>query len=173
MPLLVGTIPDVQPVTIECVAEVSRRYQIPVALLGGVLAQERGRLGQASPNKNGTWDIGPMQVNSAWLKFFAPYGITEHRLKHDGCANLTVGAWIIRYEQGRAKGDLWRAVGRYHSHQPDLAADYQGKVAAKVGELNTGRQTLARLLERPMGAVRQWRDQGGGHCRQQDECQMT
>jgi len=87
MPLIVETIPNVQPVTIECVAEVSRRYQIPVALLGGVLTQERGRLGQSSPNKNGTWDMGPMQVNSSWLKFFAPYGVTEHRLKHDGCAN--------------------------------------------------------------------------------------
>ena len=87
MPLIVEAIPNVQPVTIECVAEVSRRYQIPVALLGGVLAQERGRLGQSSPNKNGTWDMGPMQVNRSWLKFFAPYGVTEHRLKHDGCAN--------------------------------------------------------------------------------------
>jgi hypothetical protein len=24
-------------------------------------------------------------------------------LKHDGCANLAVGAWIIRYEQGRVQ----------------------------------------------------------------------
>ena len=55
MPVLtVEAMPVAQPVTIECVAEVSRRYQIPVGLLGGVLAQERGRLGQSSPNKNGT-----------------------------------------------------------------------------------------------------------------------
>jgi hypothetical protein len=68
MPLLsIEAMLTVQPVTIECAAEVSRCYQIPVALLGGVLAQERGRLGQSSPNKNGTWDFGPMQVNSAWL----------------------------------------------------------------------------------------------------------
>ena len=152
MPFLaIEALPVSLPITIECVAEVSRRYQIPVALLGGVLAQERGRLGQSSPNKNGTRDFGPMQVNSAWLKLFAPYGITEHRLKHDGCANLAVGAWIIRYEQGRAKGDLWQAVGRYHSHKPDLAVAYQSKVADKVGELNTGKQTLARLLEEANG----------------------
>ena len=152
MPVLtVEAVPVVQPVTLECVAEVSRQYQIPVALLGGVLAQERGRLGQSFPNKNGTWDIGPMQVNSTWLKFFAPYGIDQHRLQHDGCANLAVGAWIIRYEQGKAKGDLWRAVGRYHSHQPGLAAAYQSRVAVKVGELNSGRQTLARLLEEANG----------------------
>ena len=88
MPVLtVEAMPVMQPVTLECVAEVSRQYQIPVALLGGVLAQERGRLGQSSLNKNGTWDIGPMQVNSAWLKFFAPNGIDQHRLQHDGCAN--------------------------------------------------------------------------------------
>jgi len=152
MPFLaVEALPVSQPITIECVAEVSRRYQIPVALLGGVLAQERGRLGQSSPNKNGSWDLGPMQVNSAWLKFFAPYAITEHRLKHDGCANLAVGAWIIRYEQGRAKGGLWQAVGRYHSHRPELAAAYQAQVAAKLGELDAGRLTLAQLLEEANG----------------------
>ena len=72
-------------------------------------------------------------------------------MQHDGCANLAVGAWIIRYEQGKAKGDLWRAVGRYHSHQPGLAAAYQSKLAVKVGELSSGRQTLARLLEEANG----------------------
>ncbi len=144
MPVLtVEAMPVVQPVTIECVAEVSRQYQIPVALLGGVLAQERGRLGQSSLNKNGTWDIGPMQVNSAWLKFFAPNGIDQHRLQHDGCANRR-RHYNHPHGQGRVKGDLWRAVGRYHSHQPGLAAAYQGKVVVKVGELNSGRQTLAR-----------------------------
>ena len=94
-----------------------------------------------------------MQVNSTWLKFFAPYGIDQHRLQHDGCANLAVGAWIIRYEQCRAKGDLWRAVGRYHSHQPGLAAAYQSKVAVKVGESSSGRQTLAQLLREVNGGV--------------------
>lgn len=149
--MTVETLTVSQPITIECVAEVSRRYQIPVALLGGVLAQERGRLGQSSPNKNGTRDLGPMQVNSSWLAFFESYGVTEHRLKHDGCANLAVGAWIIRYEQGRAKGDLWQAVGRYHSHKPDLATAYQSQVAAKVGKLNTGQWALDRLLEEANG----------------------
>ncbi len=32
-----------------------------------------------------------------------------------------------------------------------LAAGYQHKVAAKVGELNTGRQTLARLIHEANG----------------------
>ena len=66
-------------------------------------------------------------------------------------APTAVGTITIRYGQGKAKGDLWRAVGRYHSHQPGLAAAYQSRVAVKVGELNSGRQTLARLLEEANG----------------------
>ena len=46
---------------------------------------------------------------------------------------------------------MWQAVGRYHSHRPDLAAAHQAKVAAKVGELDAGRLTLARLLEEANG----------------------
>lgn len=80
MPLFaVEALPVNKPITIECVAEVSRRHQVPVALLGRVLAQEPGRPGGSSPNKNGAYDFGPMQVNSAWLKFSAPYGVTERK----------------------------------------------------------------------------------------------
>jgi len=147
----VDSLPIKQPVTIECVAEVSRRYQIPVHLLGGVMAQEQGSLGKASPNKNGTWDFGPMQVNSTWLKSLAPYGITEHHLKFDGCANLAVGAWIIRYEQGRAKGDVWQAVGHYHSHNPALAGDYRKKIAVHVEKLGKGQMSLADVLVKANG----------------------
>jgi len=152
MPLLnVEMSPVTQPITVECVAEVSRRYQIPPHLLGGVMAQERGSLGQANPNKNGTWDFGPMQVNSTWLKSLAPYGITEQRLKYDGCANLAVGAWIIRYEQGRAKGDVWQAVGHYHSHHPALAEDYRQKIALNVEKLGKGQMSLADVLVKANG----------------------
>lgn len=152
----IDTVP-VQPVTIECVAEVSRRYRIPVHFLGGVLAQEKGSLGQASPNKNGTWDFGPMQVNSTWLKSLGPFGITGQRLKYDGCANLAVGAWIIRYEQGRAKGGLWQAVGHYHSHNPALAWDYRQKIALHVEKLGKGQMSLADVLARANGGERDWR----------------
>ncbi len=79
MPLLtVESFPFTQPVTVECVTEVSRRYQIPVHLLGGVMAQEKGSLGQITPNKNGTWDFGPVQVNSTWLKSLAPYAASPN-----------------------------------------------------------------------------------------------
>jgi len=38
-----------------------------------------------------------------------------------------------------------------HPYQQDLAAACQDRVSAKVGELNTGKQTLARRLEEVNG----------------------
>jgi len=38
-----------------------------------------------------------------------------------------------------------------HPYQQDLAAACQHRVSAKVGELNTGKQTLGRMLEEANG----------------------
>jgi hypothetical protein len=138
--------PDTQPVTLECVVEVSRRYQVPVEIIAGILAQERGRLGTRSPNRNGTEDLGPMQINTFWLRTLGRYGITENHMLHHGCYNVAVGAWIVRYEQARGRQPLWQAVGRYHSPDPARASGYARKVAGKVRDLLSGRLTLAGIL---------------------------
>jgi soluble lytic murein transglycosylase-like protein len=138
--------PDVQPVTLDCLVAVSRRYQVPLEVLAGILAQEHGRLGAKSPNRDGSADLGPMQINTFWLPTLRRYGIAETHLLYHGCYNVAVGAWIVRYEQARGGGELWRAVGRYHSPQPERAAGYVRRVAGKVRDLLSGRLTLARLL---------------------------
>lgn len=138
--------PDYQPVTLECMVAVSRRYQVPIEIIAGILAQEHGRLGARSPNRNGTADLGPMQINSFWLPTLRRYGITESQMLHHGCYNVAVGAWIVRYEQARGRLDLWRAVGRYHSPDPARAAGYMHKVAGKVRDLMGGRLTWAGIL---------------------------
>lgn len=141
-----------QPVTLECVAAVSQRYQIPPVLIGAILAQEHGRLGQKRANRDGSHDMGPMQVNSFWLPMLRRHGVEEgHMLRH-GCYNLAVGAWILRYEQARA-GEIWRAVGRYHSHDPQRAADYIRRVAAKARDIEAGRLPLWEILSHANNAV--------------------
>lgn len=137
--------PEFQPVTLECVVAVSRKYQVPIEVIAGILAQERGRLGETSGNANGSRDIGPMQINSFWLPTLRRYGVGEGHLLWHGCYNVAVGAWIVRYEQARG-GDLWRAVGRYHSPNPERAAGYARRVAGKIRDLLAGRLSLARIF---------------------------
>lgn len=142
--------PDTRPITVECLAAVSARYQVPHEILLGILAQEHGRLGESSPNRDGSRDLGPMQVNTFWLPTLRRYGVTEGHMLHHGCYNVAVGAWIVRYEQARV-GDLWRAVGRYHSPNPGRAAAYVQRVADRVRALASGRLTLAGILRHANG----------------------
>jgi soluble lytic murein transglycosylase-like protein len=64
---------------------------------------------------------------------------------------VAVGVWIVRYEQARAGGNLWQAVGRYHSPNPRRAADYVRRVAAKVRDILDGRLSLVRILAHANG----------------------
>jgi hypothetical protein len=138
--------PEAQPVTVECVAAVSQRYQLPVELLAGILAQEHGRLGQSRPNRDGSRDLGPMQINSFWLPMLHRWGVEESHMLHHGCYNLAVGAWIVRYEQSRHPGDIWQAVGRYHSPNPQKAAAYALRVAEKARAVAAGQPTLENVI---------------------------
>ncbi len=139
--------PETQPVTLECVVAVSQRYRVPIEIIAGILAQEHGQLGQKMPNRNGTYDMGPMQVNSFWLPFLHHYGVGESHMLRHGCYNVAVGAWIVRYEQARKNSDIWQAVGRYHSPNPSLAASYALRVAGKVRDILDGKSSLQNILQ--------------------------
>src|SRR6185312_5860169 len=91
-------------------------------------AVEGGRLGSASHNKNGSYDYGPMQINSIWLPKLAAYGYTQHHLQYDACANVMAGTWILSQNIANAR-NLWHGIGGYHSYTPHLNQGYQKKVA--------------------------------------------
>jgi hypothetical protein len=115
-----------------CVVAAAKRYDLPSALLAAVLATEGGQVGQTRRNTNGSYDIGPAQVNSSWLPRLAAQGITEIKLLQDGCLNITVGAWILGQEMAGASladpSDYWKRVGNYNSHTPRYNHAYQMKV---------------------------------------------
>ena len=86
-------------------------------------------LGAVSPNKNGTVDIGPMQVNDTWVDRVAPrWGASREAtflaLRDNFCANVEAGAWILRQALDEASGNLWQGVAIYHSHTAVYQRDY-------------------------------------------------
>src|SRR3546814_5637816 len=102
-----------RPGTTECVVNASALYQPPEPLVGTILYVEGGNVGTVSGNKNGTADLGPMQINTSWLKTLAPqYGITavelRSRLVWDGCFNVAIGSWILRHNIDGC-GNFWRS----------------------------------------------------------------
>lgn len=124
--------PAITRPTGRCFAAASRAFHLPPLVLPALWSNERGAAGEIVPDSNGTADYGPMQINSLWLPLLRPLGITPARLADDGCLNVWVAGAILSRERRRAGGDLWRAIGWYHSHTPALADAYRHRLLAHL-----------------------------------------
>lgn len=77
-----------------------------------------------SKNKNGSVDIGCMQINSVHFKELSAYGVSPYHLaEQDQCKNIYVGAWHYKL-MIKKYGNTWTAVGAYHSETPKLRDQY-------------------------------------------------
>jgi len=117
----------IHDVPIECINQAAITYQVPATMIISILKTEGGRNGVASRNKDGSYDYGPMQINSRWLEKIAPYGITKQDLQYKPCVNVAVGAWILALSIADGK-DIWHGVGIYHSRTEVFNQRYRQKV---------------------------------------------
>jgi len=128
------------PLTAACLTAAAHFYAVPAESLYSVLRVEGGWIGLAKPNlrKDGTVrseDLGPFQINTAWLPTFTTYWTLPNRasayalLRDDGCAGAYAASAILRYHWQRT-GNLDRAVGFYHAGpkgDPSAMASYLAK----------------------------------------------
>lgn len=115
-------------VPIECINLAAITYHIPATLIVSVLGTEGGKVGSAIANRNGTFDYGPMQINSIWLEKLKAYGITKEQLQYDPCINVYVGAWILSTRIADSK-EFWQGVASYHSYCLPENLRYRTKVS--------------------------------------------
>ena len=84
-----------------------------------------------SLNRDGSEDLGVMQVNTRWLGSLSRYTgldpvVVRERLLSDACFNITAAALILQTYWVGAHGDLMRAVGNYHSTHHTAAHGVSG-----------------------------------------------
>ncbi len=123
-----------------CLKAAAALHQVPAGVLVLLMSVEAGRLGEVSQNTNGTVDIGPMQVNDAWVRKIAGHwraspDAAYRALRDNFCANVEGGAWILRQALDEAHGDLWSGVALYHSHDPVHKLEYMRLVYAQAMRL--------------------------------------
>ena len=110
-----------------CWEDAAARYQVSGTLLQAIARTESGGNPHAiGRNRDGSRDIGLMQINSAWLPALARHGIDERDL-YEPCTNLHVGAWILAHAIARY-GYTWEAVGAYNAARPAARRTYIDKV---------------------------------------------
>lgn len=103
----------------ECIRQAAGGRPWLEKTLWGLRDQEAGWLGAEVGNTNGTQDLGPLQVNSGWVKRIArlvrrsPVDVRAW-LVNDPCFNAGAARWIF-LSALRTTGDFWTAIGVYHS----------------------------------------------------------
>jgi hypothetical protein len=112
----------------------AREHDLPLAALVGILAVEDGKTGEALRNTNGTWDVGRFQINTCHVNSLTAMGITAEAVLRDGCVNARAAAWLLRREYVRT-GNIWAAIGAYHSRTPKRRDAYIAKVRKHLSRL--------------------------------------
>ena len=115
----------------HCFEQAGARYGIAPVLLEAISTVESGGNPLArNLNRDGSEDLGHMQINSRWLETLAAFGIDRQKLL-DPCLNTYVGAWILA-QNIRRHGYGWEAIGAYNARSPAKRNAYSHRVAARL-----------------------------------------
>jgi len=110
-----------------CFKKAGDIYQISPELLHTIARVESGLDPSArNKNRNGSYDLGLMQINSCWKKHLGP----KWRHVSDPCYNVMVGSWILRQCMDRY-GYSWDGVACYHTGKGLSDADAKKLALAK------------------------------------------
>jgi soluble lytic murein transglycosylase-like protein len=115
----------------HCFEQAGARYGVSPVLLSAISRVEsNGNPLARNVNRDGSEDLGHMQINSRWLRVLASYGIDRKALL-DPCINAHVGAWILA-QSILAHGYRWEAIGAYNARSRSKRAIYAHRVASAL-----------------------------------------
>jgi len=96
-----------------CFETAGMYYGVSPSLLYAIAKVESGLNANAiNKNKDGSIDVGLMQINSRWFSYLRKHGI-DPRWLFDPCYNVMVGAMVLRHCIDRY-GLTWQAVDCYN-----------------------------------------------------------
>lgn len=112
-----------------CFEAAGGTFNIAPQLLESIATIESGMNPAAfNRNRNGSTDLGLMQVNSYWVK---AAGLDRERLLGDPCYNTRAGARILRSCIDR-HGYTWEAVGCFNATSDNKRKAYAWKIFRRL-----------------------------------------
>ena len=108
-----------------CFEEAGKAHRVSPELLRSIARVESGlNYGAVHTNKNGSRDLGLMQINSAWIDIL---NLKSEELIADPCYNVMTGAGILRRCIDR-HGYTWESVGCYNAQSKGKRVGYSWKI---------------------------------------------
>lgn len=125
---MIDALPDIpadHQEMVTCSLGAALAYDVPANVLLAVAEKEAGKPGQWVRNDNGTFDVGSLQLNTAYLRDLSRFGITPEDAAAPGCYPFMLAAWRIRGHLRNDHGDVWTRASNYHSRTPRYNARYR------------------------------------------------
>lgn len=98
----------------NCITDTAKELNLDPVLLLSIARQESNYNPRAyNKNKNGSYDVGFMQINSLWSKHLSKQGISSENL-YEVCVNVKAAAWILD-NNFKDFGKNWHSIGVYHA----------------------------------------------------------
>jgi soluble lytic murein transglycosylase-like protein len=98
-----------------CWENAGARYGIEPELLQAIaIVESNGNEAAMNKNRNGSLDVGLMQINSIHFEALRKFSISQKDLITDPCQSVMAGAWILAGQIQRF-GYNWDAVGAYNA----------------------------------------------------------
>ena len=99
----------------NCWDKAAHYYHVDPYLLYAIANVESGMNPHAiGQNRDGSYDVGLMQINSSHFSELERSGIDEYRLITEPCTSIMVGASILS-NMIKVYGYNWEAVGAYNA----------------------------------------------------------
>ncbi|WP_322881623.1 transglycosylase SLT domain-containing protein [Pandoraea sputorum] len=116
----------------DCWFKAGQQHNIDPLLLYSIAKVESSLNPKAfNRNRNGTYDVGLMQINSSHLPWLSKVGITRESLVTDSCTSVMVGAQILSGFIAQY-GYTWEAVGAYNAGGRADRREHRQRYATKV-----------------------------------------
>ncbi|MBR8333300.1 lytic transglycosylase domain-containing protein [Burkholderia ambifaria] len=116
----------------DCWTRAGERHGIDPLLLVAIAKVESALNPRAMNwNRNGTYDIGLMQINSSHLPRLVKVGVTHKRLINEPCTSIDTGAAILAGFIAH-HGYTWNAVGAYNAGSSTKRVPARKAYATKV-----------------------------------------
>lgn len=120
---------------VVCSIAAATKYEVPANIVLAVAEKENGRPGQWVRNSsNGSYDVGPLQFNTNYLRDLGRYGITAEHVAAAGCYSFELAAWRLRMHIKNDRGDLWTRAANYHSRTPRFNQVYRADLIIRAAK---------------------------------------
>lgn len=124
----------------DCAINIADAYQVPIEIVVAVRHVESSGnhgVGKVCGNKNGSCDIGAMQINEYWLPRLHKQNISDKLLIENECVNIAVGTWILSSNYHSYK-DWTAALSAYNTGRPStpVGLKYAEKVLSNIKSPN-------------------------------------